>query len=384
MLESATEPSLARTLIFVREPEKAKRFADNLARKTGRPDRILTLTGTMRGFERDRMVETEAFKAFARPEVPNESWWLVATSAGEVGINISADRLITDLDTLDHLLQRFGRLNRFGETEGIAYLLLSETDEKTDGKDDRKRRNRTALEFLRELPKRQDGSYDISPATLFGRDLPTGALSEIPLKAPLHTWHIDVWSQTSLGTHPARPPVDAWLHGKQDDIPETYVAWREDVQYLLSEDIDSDDRKEVLQKYRLLAHELLREPTSQLVTKLETLAQDSKTDAKFLIVKRDGGIEVGSIRDFASITSDAERRLAAARIAFCKILLPPGCGRLVNGMFSPEWTQCDGEGLSSVGGAGGERSVRCFRLPRCTRAWRDRGYASGVLQRYAA
>lgn len=348
ILESATEQSCSRTLIFVREPEKAKRFAGNLAKRTGRPDRILTLTGTMRGFERDRMVETEAFKAFARPELPSESCWLVATSAGEVGINISADRLITDLDTLDHLLQRFGRLNRFGETEGIAHLLLSEADEKADGKDDRRRRSRAALEFLRELPKRQDGSYDISPSTLFGRDLPKIALSDIPLKAPLHAWHIDVWSQTSLGMHPARPAVDPWLHGKEDDIPETYVAWREDVQYLLSEDIDSDDRKEVLQKYRLLAHELLREPTTQLITKLETLARDSKANTEFLIVNRDGSIDVGIIREFASITSDAERRLAAARIAFCKILLPPGCGRLVKGMFSPEWTQCDDEGLSSA------------------------------------
>jgi CRISPR-associated endonuclease/helicase Cas3 len=347
ILESATEQSRARTLIFVREPEKAKRFAGNLAKKTGQTDRILTLTGTMRGFERDRMVKTEAFRAFARPELPSESWWLVATSAGEVGINISADRLITDLDTLDHLLQRFGRLNRFGETEGIAYLLLSEAEEKTDGKDDRKRRNRAALEFLRELPKRQDGLYDISPGTLFGRDLHQIALSDIPLKAPLHNWHIDVWSQTSLATHPARPAVDSWLHGKQDDIPETYVAWRGDVQYLLSEDIDPDDRKEVLQKYRLLAHELLREPTTQLIAKLETLAQDSRTNAKFLIVKRDGGIEIGSIREFGSIKSDAERRLAAARVAFCKILFPPGCGTLVKGMFSPEWTQCDDEGLSS-------------------------------------
>jgi CRISPR-associated endonuclease/helicase Cas3 len=346
MLELATEPGLARTLIFVREPEKAKRFADNLAKKTGRTDQILVLTGTMRGFERDRMVETGAFKAFARPEVPSESWWLIATSAGEVGINISADRLITDLDTLDHLLQRFGRLNRFGETEGIALLVLSETGERTDGKDDRKRRNRAALDFIRELPRRRDGLYDISPAALFGRDLPAGALSDIPLKAPLHTWHIDVWSQTSLGMHPARPAVDPWLHGKQEDIPETYVAWREDVRYLLSDDIDSDDRKEVLQKYRLLAHELLREPTSQLITKLETLAQDSETDAKFLIIKRDGEIEVGNMCDFASFKSEAERRLAAARIAFCKVLLPPGCGSLVKGMFSPEWTQCDGDGLS--------------------------------------
>jgi CRISPR-associated endonuclease/helicase Cas3 len=349
MLELAMEHGLARTLIFMREPERAKRFAGNLAKNTGRTDRILTLTGTMRGFERDRMVETEIFKAFARPEPPRESWWLVATSAGEVGINISADRLITDLDTLDHLLQRFGRLNRFGETKGIAHLLLSEADEKTVGKDDRQRRNRAALEFLRGLPKLPDGSHDISPCTLFGLDLPGNAVSDPPLRAPLHNWHIDVWSQTSLGTHPARPAVDPWLHGKQDDAPESYVAWREEVQYLLSEDIDSDDRKEVLQKYRLLAHELVREPTTQLLTKLQTLAQESEVNTKFLLRKKDGSVEICGIREFGNIKNEAERRLAASRIAFCQILLPPCCGKVENGMFSPDWIQCDDQDLAPPG-----------------------------------
>ena len=350
MLELATEQSVARTLIFVREPEKAKRFAGNLAKKVGRADRILTLTGTMRGFERDRMVETEIFQAFARPELPSESWWLVATSAGEVGINISTDRLITDIDPLDHLLQRFGRLNRFGETLGIAHLLLSEADERIDGKDDRKKRNRAALEFLRGLPKHAEGTYDVSPCTLFGRELPRTALSEVPLKAPLHKWLIDVWSQTSLGTHPGRPAVDSWLHGKQDDIPETYVAWREDVQYLSSADVDSDDRREALQKYRLLAHELVREPTSQFLTKLQMLAHKSKVDTKFLLLKQDGNVEVCKISDFDGIKDDAGRRPASTRIAYCQILLPPGCGRLQNGMFSPDWTEHDNEALRSLAG----------------------------------
>jgi CRISPR-associated endonuclease/helicase Cas3 len=95
----------------------------------------------MRGIEHDRIVESPVFRAFAKPERPSESFWLVATTAGEVGINISADRLITDLDTLDHLLQRFGRLNRFGETNGIAHVLVSDADKKDE-------RKKLALDFF--------------------------------------------------------------------------------------------------------------------------------------------------------------------------------------------------------------------------------------------
>jgi len=51
-------------------------------------------------------------------------------------------------------------------------------------------------------------------------------------------------------------------------------------------------------------------------------------------------------REFGNIKNEAERRLAASRIAFCQILLPPCCGRLENGMFSPEWIQCGDDDLT--------------------------------------
>jgi CRISPR-associated endonuclease/helicase Cas3 len=228
-LELAMQGPGERTLIFVREPEKARKFADALAKKGANHNSICILTGTMRGFERDRLTENPVFKAFAVRQRAAQSYWLVATSAAEVGVNISADRLITDLDTLDHLLQRFGRLNRFGETDGVAHLLDVDAEGMAREKDERRR---AALAFLRLLPQREDGLHNISPSALFGLHLPEAALSETPLQAPLHNWHIDVWSQTSFGRHPARPAVEPWLHGKQDNLPDTYVAWREDVSHL--------------------------------------------------------------------------------------------------------------------------------------------------------
>jgi CRISPR-associated endonuclease/helicase Cas3 len=341
LLELAIKPGPARTLIFVEKPDKVSEVAEKLKKQAGESAaaRVLTLTGTMRGIERDRIVESSVFKAFASHDLPAESFWLIATSAGEVGINISADRLITELDTLDHLLQRFGRLNRFGETAGTAYVLVSDPDKKEE-------RKVAAMDFLRNLDPSDtddpDGkeSYNISPAALFGRELPTDACSEIPLQAELHDWLIDVWSQTSLGRHPARPQVEPWLHGKQDDVPETYIAWREDVRDLVQDGIGDDEREEVLQKYRLMAHEQLREPTTKLLAKLETLAHSQTADTRFLRRKTDGSVDVLHLSGFAEITKDlkterAQRERAIADIAYSQLVLPAGCGRISDGMFDP-------------------------------------------------
>ena len=338
LLELAMEPGPARTLIFVQQPDKVTEIADKLKTKAGdqAAARILTLTGTMRGIERDRIVESPVFKAFASHERPTESFWLIATSAGEVGINISADRLITELDTLDHLLQRFGRLNRFGETTGTAYVLVNDADMKEE-------RKAAAVDFLRNLiPSDKDPSggesYNISPAALFGRELPADACSEVPLQAELHDWLIDVWSQTSLGRHPARPEVEPWLHGKQDDVAETYVAWREDVRNLVRDGIGDEEREEALQKYRLMAHEQLREPTTKLLAKLEKLARTQGGDTAFLRRKRDGSVDVRPLSRFAEIKNDSERKRAIAEIAFCQLILPPGCGSISDAMFAPLWS----------------------------------------------
>src|SRR5690606_8443848 len=43
--------------------------------------------------------------------------FLVCTSAGEVGVNLSADHLVCDLTPLDSMVQRFGRVNRLPENE---------------------------------------------------------------------------------------------------------------------------------------------------------------------------------------------------------------------------------------------------------------------------
>ncbi len=75
------------------------------------------MTGTVRGHERDLLAKTALFKGFrSDPERPRPkvTKYLVATSAGEVGVDLDADHLVCDLSTLDSMIQRLGRVNRLG------------------------------------------------------------------------------------------------------------------------------------------------------------------------------------------------------------------------------------------------------------------------------
>ena len=121
-------------LIFARTLDDVETVQRELA-KTKRP--VALLTGTMRGKERDRLADprradgSPVFARFLKPPKPdaheNDHWkivptpgtvYLVCTSAGEVGIDISADHMVCDLSTFESMAQRFGRVNRYGNGDG--------------------------------------------------------------------------------------------------------------------------------------------------------------------------------------------------------------------------------------------------------------------------
>jgi len=312
MVDLATGDATGRTLVYVRSPETAVKLRDLIAKRTG-SGRIRLLTGTQRGFERDQLVEDEVFREFAGCAVSGAPCWLVATSAGEVGVNISSDRLITEHDTADHLLQRFGRLNRFGETQGAAHLVYPQGGDKDEAK-------REAMDYLRSLPSPAADVHDISPRALFESPPPAEAFAPAPPMARIEEWLLDVWSQTSLGACEARPQVAPWLHGRPEpELPTTEIAWRWDVEWLTKPCVAIEDVNEALACHRVLARERLKEPTLHLRKKLEQL--DGGTP--ILCVSSDGTVRRTTLGD-------------PGQLEYTLLLLPVGCGTIVDGMFSPD------------------------------------------------
>jgi CRISPR-associated endonuclease/helicase Cas3 len=270
-----------RVLVYVRRPRDARRIADELAKATDR-SRIALLTGTVRGYERDALAETALFKGFqSDPDrhPPEATEYLVATSAGEVGVDLDADHLVCDLSTLDSMIQRLGRVNRLGGKDRQANVYVVEWPAKKDegkkGKLDQAiMETKTALASL---PKR-DGAHDASPESLRALGDRTKAFAPTPRTVPLTDILLDSWSLTRVKDLPGRPMPERWLHGVEAGEPDLYVAWRQEVSelagYLRGENRNSVRLvKQLYDKHPILARERLRGPLSEVKHELERIAK---------------------------------------------------------------------------------------------------------------
>jgi CRISPR-associated endonuclease/helicase Cas3 len=315
----ATDSPPPRTAIFIEQPEKALKLAQRL-HKDKHPCALLT--GTMRGFERDGLFEDESFKRFSGKEPGAEPVWLVCTSAGEVGINFTCERMITGLAEADHILQRFGRLNRFGDSKAAeAYVVFKNPSDKESEK-----RLRETLGYLRGL------GADISCANIWEHRPPSEACAERPAMARLEDRHIDLWAQT---TYPDRfvPPVASWLHGKQEsEAPDAEVVWRSDVKILTDWDVDSEQIRRVLEYYPIRAREKLSEPASRVGKKLaaiqERLGSAEASKKKIIVVESDS---TPAVHDLAYLVKQVEKD--QSYLGYRMLLLPDDLGSVPAGMF---------------------------------------------------
>jgi CRISPR-associated endonuclease/helicase Cas3 len=342
-------------LVFVRTIDDVKTVQQLLTdKKEGVPaDRVKVLAGTLRGLERDRLVETTVVRRFLlKPPPDGRTAYLVCTSAGEVGVDISADHMICDLTTLDSMAQRLGRVNRRGGgAADIDVVYESDPDPKPKSPEYERARWKT-LEMLRRLPQcdwtedRQEGS----PLAL--RDLMhaddehererkeeerRAAFAPLPTTLPVSDILFDAWALTTIrGKLPGRPMVEPYLHGISGwEPPETYVAWRAEVWELQLKFKSEEERKkrepeerkrlarfatDLLEDYPLKPHELLREPSYRAFKHFETLAKRRPKDPVWLL-DDDGKVEVFTLAELA----DKDKK---DRIDGKTVLLPPSAGGL--------------------------------------------------------
>jgi CRISPR-associated endonuclease/helicase Cas3 len=212
-------------------------IVQRLAKAIGGEGRAALLTGTIRGYERDKLARSAIFQGFRaeagrRPSSATE--YLVATSAGEVGVDLDADHMVCDLSTLDSMIQRLGRVNRLGGREADVYVVEWPKKERkgTDESDVEKRIAATRA-GLASLPRR-DGAYDASPESLRNLAERTEAFAPTPRMVPLTDILVDNWCLTCVEDLPGRPMPERWLHGVESGEPDLYVAWREEVNDIVS------------------------------------------------------------------------------------------------------------------------------------------------------
>ncbi|HLK62189.1 MAG TPA: type I-U CRISPR-associated helicase/endonuclease Cas3 [Bryobacteraceae bacterium] len=321
-------------LIFLRKVEDVLDVKGKLEKQGLR---VYPLTGTMRGLERDQMAKNNRiFARFARDKgvEPQEGTvYLVCTSAGEVGVNLSADHLICDLVPFDSMTQRFGRVNRFGGGEARIEIVpvIAEAGQATakgsPGELEYNRRRELTLALLERLPPRPDGRYDASPLALEG--LPAeeriAAFTPPPTILPTSGILFDAWALTSVrGPMPGRPPVADWLHGITEwEPPQTFVAWREEVERITTDLARKNDPEDLLEDYPLEPHELLRDNSRRVLEHLQKIAERSPGLAAWLIDSA-GNVKAGNLAELVS-PDQPKRNLD---LGDCTVLLPPSAGGL--------------------------------------------------------
>jgi CRISPR-associated endonuclease/helicase Cas3 len=172
------------------------------------------------------------------PDEPEEACdlpaFLIATSAGEVGVDLDADHMVCDLVSWERMVQRLGRVNRTGRPE-VALVDVYVAAPKEDPEDDFTEQ----LDLLRApfqssvWPTGGDGRRQAGPGMLRKlkddpefASLALAATTGTPLHPELSASILDAWAMTSLEHHPGRPKIEPWLRGWVEQTPQCRLVWR--------------------------------------------------------------------------------------------------------------------------------------------------------------
>ncbi|MEX2381127.1 MAG: type I-U CRISPR-associated helicase/endonuclease Cas3 [Opitutales bacterium] len=271
---SGTTEAPSRILVFCNKRKDAEAVSHALRerQKEANEDIALELlVGSRRVRERQaaakKLADSGWFVGCA--ERPNVRTFLVATSAGEVGVDLDADHLACDLVAWERMIQRLGRVNRRGD--GNAKILVLLPDESPNDKEqkalDKPEASQTSSEkklvdkykertmetkTLRRpfgfLPSTENG-IDVSSAAFRNlkllsenqenisneqkrfaeetRQAISAASTQPPLRPALSLPLIEAWSMTTLKEHTGRPDIQPWLRGWEERVrPQSRVAWR--------------------------------------------------------------------------------------------------------------------------------------------------------------
>ena len=276
--------SPARVLVYCDRREDAMKVKGEIDKKLEKEKREPVselLVGGRRVFEREKLsdwLEKHGFFGDAK-KPPQQPTFLIATSAGEVGVDLDAEHMLCDLVEWERMVQRLGRVNRRGRGEAQVEVIAAPRTKrpnagtKIEAKEWKERltRLRKPLDALRPVGVKdvepdsqlhlsfatgdaspaggseekplQTSDYkqprDASPGAILDlreraaqdqglQDAIAAATTSMPLRPALTRPLVDAWSLTSLAEHTGRPDdIQPWLRGwEEDQQPQTTVIWR--------------------------------------------------------------------------------------------------------------------------------------------------------------
>lgn len=234
-------------LVVLNRVQAARTVREHLQQATQGRDRLdidcLLLTGRCRSVERDAVLRAQAERLAAgrKPRQPSGARPLVvvATQCVEVGADLDADALITEVCPLDALCQRLGRLDRLGERGVSPVWIVARAD--AIGTVERPAEDplygsapSRTWQWLQRYAESAKGGCDLGINAL------DASMAKVPeadlarMRAPtadaptIFPVYCDLWVQTS--PEPIVSPDPAvFLHGPQRAAPEVRIVWRGDL-----------------------------------------------------------------------------------------------------------------------------------------------------------
>lgn len=213
-------------------------------------ERKVLLTGRVRGWERDRLLQSWGPKMRAGMREPTPlPIVVIATQCIEVGANLDFDFLITEIAPLDSLRQRFGRVDRLGDRrERLDQLgryasrvgtIVATTRQIAEAAGNAKSPDPVYSHALSRTWNWLQQHASGEPLTLdFGIDALESILPEdeelrklcrdTPRAYPLLPAYLDLLAQTSPPPDPI-PEIAAFLHGTTEGSSDITLIWRCDL-----------------------------------------------------------------------------------------------------------------------------------------------------------
>lgn len=205
-----------------------------VARRLSRDHRTVLLTGRMRPFDRDDVLDRcrDRVKAGRERGGEEDRLVVVATQSIEAGADFDFDAMITECAPIDSLRQRFGRLDRLGDLAATGHparavvLAPKSTVAARDPDPVYGEAIRETYDWLKARFKKAD--FDVGAESADLRNAPSETLAPSRAAPLLLPTHLNTLVQTS--PRPAiDQPVAPWLHGEQEQDVDVSIVWRADL-----------------------------------------------------------------------------------------------------------------------------------------------------------
>ncbi|HKV79933.1 MAG TPA: type I-U CRISPR-associated helicase/endonuclease Cas3 [Candidatus Sulfotelmatobacter sp.] len=264
-----------RLIVYVEKPADANRLYEKL-----RHDHSCTLlTGTMRGYEKSKL----DFSPF-KQNGASEKHILICTSAGEVGLEVSCEFMITESASGERLAQRFGRCNRWNESQQAHIYVINPTKQGEEETELSPKQSaiKATVEYLKSLA--DHGWADVSTGNLYDNPLPAETFSPVPASLSLNKASL---IQIANTTYPSLDMSD-FIRGASAEYHVNLIVRKdEEIARMLSL-AARDPTNEAFDQLVIANNELFKEPSSQQFIKKLLLLELPN----FLFISKTGDVMI--------------------------------------------------------------------------------------------